>query len=146
MSKQDFLNELRAALGSRVNSQVVADNVRYYENYINAEVNKGRSEEEVLKSLGDPRLLARSIADAEKRAGTTSSAYEEEEYIYENGNRQNKSGPQVKVHHIPIWLMVCLVILIVFLVISVAFSLLSFFFPVVIPVLLIVFICRLLRR
>ena len=33
MSKQDFLNELRAALGSRVNSQVVADNVRYYENY-----------------------------------------------------------------------------------------------------------------
>ena len=146
MSKQEFLSELKAALGSRVNARVVSDNMRYYEDYINAEIRKGRSEDEVLRSLGDPRLIARSIADAEKRAGTSSSSYEDSVDDDENDYREKKDGPKIRIHHIPVWLIACVVILIVFIIISAAFSLLSYFMPILIPIMLVVFICRLLRN
>ena len=61
MNKQDFIDRLRMALNGRVSPGLVMDNVNYYEDYINTEVRKGRTEEEVLESLGDPRLIARTI-------------------------------------------------------------------------------------
>lgn len=61
MGKQEFLEILRLALSGRVSAEIVADNIRYYEDYINIEIRKGRSEEEILAQLGDPRLLARTI-------------------------------------------------------------------------------------
>lgn len=63
MSKQEFIDRLRAALSGRVNSGLVTENVNYYEDYINTEIRKGRTEEEVLKSLGDPRLIAKTIIE-----------------------------------------------------------------------------------
>ena len=61
MNKQDFIDRLRMALNGRVSPGLVMDNVNYYEDYINTEIRKGRTEEEVLESLGDPRLIARTI-------------------------------------------------------------------------------------
>lgn len=63
MSKQQFIDGLRAALNGRVSSGLVTENVNYYEDYINTEIRKGRTEEEVMKSLGDPRLIARTIIE-----------------------------------------------------------------------------------
>ena len=62
MNKQDFIDRLRMALNGRVSPGLVMDNVNYYEDYINTEIRKGRTEEEVLESLGDPRLIARMNA------------------------------------------------------------------------------------
>ena len=56
-------------MGSRVDSNVVNENVSYYEEYIATQVRTGRTEEEVIEELGDPRLLARSIAEAKERKG-----------------------------------------------------------------------------
>ena len=61
MDKQEFVDRLRMALNGRVSPGLVMDNVNYYEDYINTEIRKGRTEEEVLESLGDPRLIARTI-------------------------------------------------------------------------------------
>ena len=61
MNKQEFVDRLRMALNGRVSPGLVMDNVNYYEDYINTEIRKGRTEEEVLESLGDPRLIARTI-------------------------------------------------------------------------------------
>ena len=61
MTKQEFLEKLRLALNGKVAGNVVTENLQYYEDYINTEIRKGRSEEEVLASLGDPRLIARTI-------------------------------------------------------------------------------------
>ncbi|MDE6064083.1 MAG: DUF1700 domain-containing protein, partial [Lachnospiraceae bacterium] len=69
MTKQEFLDSLRAALSSRVGTRAVAENISFYEDYINTQVRMGKSEAQVIEELGDPRLLARSIAEAEKRAG-----------------------------------------------------------------------------
>ena len=61
MNKQEFVDRLRMALNGRVSPGLVMDNVNYYQDYINTEIRKGRTEEEVLESLGDPRLIARTI-------------------------------------------------------------------------------------
>ena len=49
--------------------RVVEENVRYYDGYISDEVRKGRSEEEVIEEIGDPRLIARTIEDTTDGAG-----------------------------------------------------------------------------
>ena len=69
MKKREFLDRLKAALMNRINSQAVVENVNYYEDYINTQVRMGMKEEVVIAKLGDPRLLAKTIIDSEKRKG-----------------------------------------------------------------------------
>ena len=37
--------------------------LRYYDDYIRSERQKGRSEADIMEELGDPRLIARTILD-----------------------------------------------------------------------------------
>ncbi|MBP5264725.1 MAG: DUF1700 domain-containing protein [Lachnospiraceae bacterium] len=66
MDKTEFLDQLRASLNGKMEAEEVTDNLRYYEEYINGQLRLGRTETEVMTSLGSPRLIARSIADAMK--------------------------------------------------------------------------------
>lgn len=146
MDRVTFINELRAALASRVNPQVVTENINYYEEYINTEVRKGRNEDEVIAGLGDPRLLARNIADAEKRAAASSEYEDSEEYIYEDADSGENDGPKIKVHHVPLWLVILIVVLVLVLILAAAFSILYALLPVIIPIVCVILICRLVRR
>lgn len=146
MDRVTFINELRAALASWVNPQVVTENINYYEEYINTEVRKGRNEDEVITGLGDPRLLARNIADAEKRAAASSEYEDSEEYIYEDADSGENDGPKIKVHHVPLWLVILIVVLVLVLILAAAFSILYALLPVIIPVVCVILICRLVRR
>ena len=49
MNKQEFVDRLRMALNGRVSPGLVMDNVNYYQDYINTEIRKGRTEEELLE-------------------------------------------------------------------------------------------------
>ena len=69
MRKDECLQTLRRALNGNVPPRVVEENVRYYDGYISDEVRKGRSEEEVIEEIGDPRLIARTIEDTTDGAG-----------------------------------------------------------------------------
>ncbi len=69
MSRQEFIEKLRMALSGRMPSAAVADNVNYYEDYINMEIRKGRTEEDVPASLGDPRLIAKTIIQTNNGLG-----------------------------------------------------------------------------
>ncbi len=80
MGKQEFIDRLRVSLNGQMASAQVSEHLRYYEDYINTEIRKGRGESEVLNTLGDPRLIARSILDAggygeDSRTGTQGNAY-----------------------------------------------------------------------
>ena len=66
MDKKRFLNELRQELSYELPDMLVRNNVEYYSAYIDTEVRKGRSQDEVLSDLGDPRLIARTVIDAAK--------------------------------------------------------------------------------
>ena len=57
MDRNEFVSTLRAVLSGEVPASVVEDNVRYYDSYISQEIAGGKSEKEVMESLGDPRLV-----------------------------------------------------------------------------------------
>lgn len=97
MDKAEFIEKLQHALAGGLSSSLVAENVRYYQEYIDSEIRKGKSEAEVLEMLGEPRLIAKSIIEANKRAGVnegTNRTYDEETsgsyggsaYHYGDGN------------------------------------------------------------
>ena len=51
MTKNEFLEGLRKALGNDLDRETVQENVAYYDGYISVQVNIGRTEEEVTRFL-----------------------------------------------------------------------------------------------
>ncbi len=91
MDKQEFLEALAAKLSEEItNPAEVADQVSYYEGYIDSETANGKDEETVTGELGDPILIARNILEApgSDRRDYSTSSYEqgraEAEYQQEN--------------------------------------------------------------
>lgn len=162
MNKQEFVDRLRMALNGRVSPGLVMDNVNYYEDYINTEIRKGRTEEEVLESLGDPRLIARTIIQTnggDNRSGYRNTVYGNGEYREAAGqnlhhsyteNAEDGYGKhQNKVTNVlaklPAWVWVILGIIVMVLIFSAVFSVLSFLAPVLIPILVVLFLVKLFR-
>lgn len=71
MTRQEFLDGLKAALAVSNRSDLVTANINYYNQYLDGEIAKGRSESEVLEELGSPALIAKSILKAEGIKGVT---------------------------------------------------------------------------
>ena len=65
MTKEEFLEGLKRALFSTGSQSLIEYNLDYYSSYIDGEIAKGRSMDEVMNELGDPRLIANSIKVAE---------------------------------------------------------------------------------
>ncbi|MCI9185101.1 MAG: DUF1700 domain-containing protein [Lachnospiraceae bacterium] len=92
--KEGFLRGLRAALSGEVPPEAVRSHLQYYDGYIRSEIEKGRTEYQVVEELGDARLIAKSIIDATPGGGQ--GAYEEYGGSYreqETGSRQEGQGP-----------------------------------------------------
>lgn len=130
MTKQEFMEKLRLALTGKVPGNVVTENLQYYEDYINTEIRKGKSEEEVLAALGDPRLIARTIITASAQADTAGAG----EYQEYNRSAQAQGNGQKRM---PIWLWLIMGMLIIVLIFSAVVSLLSFLWPILVPVIII---------
>lgn len=134
MDREEFIEKLQRALAGGLSSSQVAENVRYYTEYIDSEIRKGRSEAEVMSQLGDPRLLAKSIIEANKRAGTSyGSNREYDEEVEDDAQGSNRTGAASggKVVMLPGWLVMLIVTVIVVLIIGFVTSLLTFFLPVI---------------
>ena len=56
MNRLEFLQGLKAELEGRVPHSIIQENLRYYDSYISDESAKGQSEEDVVESLGGPRI------------------------------------------------------------------------------------------
>ena len=66
MKKKEYLQKLREYLSYELPTQLVEKNISFYSGYIDDEVRNGKTIDEVIESLGDPQLIARSIVDAAK--------------------------------------------------------------------------------
>ena len=75
MDRRGFLDILESQLTGQMHEGKIAAHLRYYEDYIQSQVMKGRSEQDVLNELGDPRLIARTLLDTDTDNGNIS--YEE---------------------------------------------------------------------
>lgn len=145
MEKTEFIERLQRALAAGLSSGQVVENVRYYQDYIDSEIRKGRSEKEVMESLGDPRLLAKSIIEANKHAGASygsNQEYDEEVAEERQDWGTDQDMPESRSVVLPGWLVMLIVTVVVLLVIGVAFSLLYFLAPVIIVVLVVLLLVK----
>lgn len=150
MDRYEFINALRSALTGKVPGTTLEDNIRYYEDYIEMQVRQGKSEEEVLAALGDPRLLAKTIIEANKYAeGTERYAESGGEYSY--SDIENAAGGSGKTfmewyRELPNWVHTVMAILIAALVLFVVFTVLQALFPIIVFVTIGVLLYRLFRQ
>lgn len=79
MTRDEFLRQLKEALENDLQGQIVQDNVNYYNQYISDEVRKGIAEQDVIDSLGDPWILAKTVIDSVSDTKYADSIYEAEE-------------------------------------------------------------------
>lgn len=141
MSREEFLTELRKALQGRVSQQTVNDNLRYYEEYILAESHKGKTEAEVIAELGNPRLLAKSIIDAENATAEKSTAKSTAEPQSGMVGQDTASGEfSFKKIKIRIWLILAAVFLFVILLIILLAQVVAFLLPILLPIVIIFFL------
>lgn len=142
MTKREFLEELKEVLSEQLPSNQVAEHVSYYMNYIEEQKRSGSSEAEVLRMLGDPRLIARTILD------TAPNSRENQNYFYEEttqdtkseGKKKGLSGKAKKYVYIGI------AIAVIFLIISLITTLLSFLLPILLPIILIFVVLSIVRK
>ena len=149
MSKQEFLHRLRETLTGEVPGNVVEENIRFYDEYISTEVRNGATEEGVTASIGDPRLIAKTIIDANENAKDTSYSGESQTVYEENMDTGRK------IHYMDLskwyWKLLAAVafVLFFFVIASILTGIFSLLIPLMGPfllVLLILWIIRGIRR
>lgn len=153
MSRQEFLQRLREALSGEVPGSVIEENIRYYEEYIGTEVRNGSTEEAVIASIGDPRLIAKTILEASENAKSSGSGknfYDSysgaDRNVYEDpGN----SGRHMHYIDLSKWywklLGVTVLILFFFLIASIVTGIFSLLMPIMGPLLLVFLIVWFVR-
>ena len=75
MSKEEYLRGLEEALKGEVPGSVIRDNLNYYNSYLSQEISKGRTMEDIISEIGEPRIVARTIIDSCEAAGETEDGY-----------------------------------------------------------------------
>ncbi len=161
-TKQEFIDSLRRALTGRIEVGAVEEHIRYYDEYITAEMRMGRPESEVLDELGEPRLIAMSICaaseageDVGNRAKNTYSAYDAYEHTDSSyfgqsggggGQEDKKDGRPFVIRHpvLTIVLILITILAVVILCISLAFSLLKVFWPAIVAAVIVWLVVRLI--
>ncbi len=145
MNRSEFLETLRSQLTGQMHEGKVAAHVRYYEDYIQAQVRGGRSEQDVLVELGDPRLIARTLLDTDPDTGQENY---EEYSTYTDGevDRQQSAGKHVHVWRFDTWYSKLLGILILLIILFLVFHILTVVLPVFIMVALIMLAISIIRN
>lgn len=148
MTKSEFLEKLRAALGNDLTGAIIQENVNYYDQYIRDEVERGRSETEVIDELGDPWVLAQTIIDtAAGGKQQSASTYDTQQRNYDGDRSQAGTGRRV--HSMSGWKVVLVILGIIGIlavIVTVIGGVISFLAPVLVPVLIIAVIVRGLSR
>ena len=163
MNKTEFLDQLRVSLNGKIEADEVTDNLRYYEDYINGQLRLGRTENEVITSLGSPRLIARTIADALKEKQRYVDMADEDagwrqtesqagwrqfgRGTEEQGDFRTSAGmPWIaKFLTLPRWLKTTISVAILILVVAIFVVILQFLLPVIILAAFALFLVKLFR-
>ncbi len=114
---------------------IVNENVKFYDEYIDGEIKKGRTEEEILQELGDPRLLAKTIMETQKFTEEQVAAGYEEERAFQRGTQATMPG----------WFTATVVIAVVVLVFFLIGTAISALLPVLLPIVLVFLVIKLVR-
>ncbi len=147
MEKTEFLNQLRMSLNGKLEPQDVADNINYYEDYINTQIRMGRPEAEVMEELGPPRLIARTIADAN---GIAEQEYQEnvQERTEEKSSNHIPWAAKIlsKFFLLPHWARSLIMVVVVIMVLSLIFTILKALLPAILVVAIVLMMVKFFRE
>lgn len=153
MNKKEFLDILGRRLAQQLPQEKIAENIRYYDEYLTEKVQQGMTEQEAIDQLGDPLLIARTIMDTSSDEMGKKTVYEEG---YTGNYQESPREENLKEHHrgtdgkLQTWLgclvAVIVVILLLTLILKLVGSVLSFVLPVLIPVLIIGMVLEYFRK
>ena len=146
MTKQEFLDGLRRSLVSGLEASEVNEHINYYSQYIDSQIRMGIPEEEVMASLGEPRLIAKTLLGMEDMECVTEEYVEDEGVKDENYRYFNFNGKTIK---LPGWLFTILVCVVSFFVLTFVFALLTrllpFFFMIMFGIMVYRFVRNIFR-
>ena len=150
MTRSEFLEKLKEALADGMDSYTIQGHLNYYRDSIQEEVQKGRSEEEVLSELGDPWVIARSLLEAPGQ-GSAGESYSDAQ-VYHDDRKEDSGyyGGKHKVYRLnSFWgkLAVILVVVgIIFLIFSIVSGIITLLAPVAVPVIIIVLLINFFKN
>ena len=152
MTKQEFLHELQTALQGEIGQTSINENIKYYDSYIMEETRKGKTEEDVIERLGNPRLIAKTLIDTTEQFGTYGKGgYYSEDDMQDGaggfrGDYQKQRGWNV---HLGRWNLntwygkLIMIIAAIFLIVIVA-NVVAFLLPLLAPIILLLLIYSLI--
>ena len=143
MSKQEFLDGLRRSLSGGLEPREINEHIRYYSDYIDSQIRMGVGEEEVMASLGEPRLIAKTLLGMEGTETVTEEYVEDDVRTDANYRYFNINGRQIK---IPGWLFTILACLVSFCVLTLIFALLTRLLPYFLMIMFGIMIYRFVRN
>lgn len=143
MTKQDFLDGLRRSLSAGLETEQINEHIRYYSDYIDSQIRKGIAEEEVMASLGEPRLIAKTLLGMEETGQVTEEYVEEEQAADDKYRYFNINGKTIK---IPGWLFTILVCVVSFFILTILFSLMTRLLPFIFMMIFVVTMIRFLKN
>ena len=124
MNKETYIDALERKLWDRLDPDQLRDIISYYRDYFAMEDAKGISEEETIRKLGDPTLLAKSILAAEGNKGESTES--EIEQGMKKQSREFRGGKLlVLLVIVAVLIVLCAIIGLIFSVVS---ALLPFLF------------------
>lgn len=157
MDRREFIAELRREMSGGFSTAEIEDAVSYYEDYIDMQIKKGKREDEILRQLGSPRLIAKSMKAAGRGTGGTMSgragsagryASGGSTFFYGEPSRDEDADSDGRMHtfRIPLWLVLLIVLFVVIAVLSFVFRLLIAVLPILLVVIGIIAIYRYFQR
>ncbi|MGB4658378.1 MAG: DUF1700 domain-containing protein [Mobilitalea sp.] len=156
MDKREFIDTLRQSLIGEVSPEVIEENVRYYDQFINSHVTG--EEAHLFAELGDPRLIAKTIIETEKmsKLKDINNGYQGGNTYYNNEteegeNQQDSTNPiNPRFFSSMTWYQKVALILIMIVIFIVIFSIgrvvVKFLFAFGLPIILILLILTMFRK
>ena len=136
MTRVEFLEELKEVLAGKMNAGEIQSHVDYYNSYINEEMQKGKTEEEVLEELGSPFAIGKTLLmpyeNSEREYERT------QETVTRNENTEDNNAKKI--------LTIVIVIAIGLMILSIMFGLLAFVIRYAVPIAAIVLVVYFFKK
>ncbi len=157
MEKREFLDVLQQSLNGEVSSDVIEQNIRYYDQYISAQ--SAEEEARAIEMLGDPRLIAKTVIEtdrASKQKGSNKANHNPSDNSGKYDSNKDYSSHNDRNHGRNIFftnftwkqkLTMILIMIVVFIVlIFIGRIIIGFLFAFGVPILLVLLLFALFRK
>lgn len=110
---EQFFKELEDALSGQVSEYEYRESIAYYRAYFQEQISLGKTVDEIIKQLGSPRLIAKSIIDArgmEEERGQSDYFDSRTDSAGENARTPAHKGNNTMMKRIGVFLTIVLVL------------------------------------